>query len=78
MNLLLKNWTFFRVLRLAMGIVVIVQAIIIKDILFGIAGIIFTMMALFNQGCCAVNRTCSTSIKNDKIEKEIEYEEVVK
>ena len=78
MNLLLKNWTFLRVLRLAMGIVVIVQAIIIKDILFGIAGIIFTIMALFNQGCCAVNRTCSTPIKNDKIEKEIEYEEVVK
>ena len=78
MNLILKNWTFFRLLRLLMGILVIIQALMINDILFGIAGLIFTLMALFNQGCCGVNISCTTPTKKIEKEKEIEYEEVVK
>ena len=78
MNLLFKNWSFFRIVRLTMGIIVIIQAFMIKDIFFGIAGFIFTLMALFNQGCCGVNTTCVAPRKNNTPEKEIEYEEVVK
>ena len=54
-NILLNNWTFFRAIRLIMGIAIIIQAYFAKDILFGFAGIVFSGMALFNAGCCGTN-----------------------
>jgi len=71
------NWTFFRVLRLLIGLAIIVQAIIAKDSLFGLAGLVFTSMAVFNAGCCGTGG-CSTPIKKtEKPLKDITYEEVV-
>jgi hypothetical protein len=73
----LQNWNFFRVLRLVAGIAILVQAILARDILFGIAGLWFTAMPLFNIGCCATGN-CSTGTKKlTEPEKEISYEEVV-
>jgi hypothetical protein len=73
----LQNWNFFRVLRLVAGIAILVQAVLAKDILFGIAGLWFTAMPLFNIGCCATGN-CSTGTKKPtEPEKEISYEEVV-
>lgn len=76
-KLLLKDWTFFRMLRLAMGVIIIVQSFLIKDVLFGIAGFLFTLMALLNQGCCNTQTYCNTNPSNQKPTKEIDYEEVV-
>lgn len=74
---ILHNWTFFRFLRLAMGILIIVQGIMIKDWFFAIAGLAFSLMALFNTGCCA-GGACRTPIsKNTDTNKDISYEEVV-
>ncbi len=71
------NWTFFRVLRLLIGLAIIVQAIIAKDSLFGLAGLVFTSMAVFNAGCCGTGG-CNTPIKKtEKPLKDITYEEVV-
>jgi hypothetical protein len=73
---LLNNWNFFRALRLLLGIIIIVQALMYKDWLFGIAGLFFAGMALFNQGCCGTG-ACSAPIKKDLTKnKEITYEEV--
>mgnify|MGYP000493991150 CR=1 FL=1 len=42
-----------RFLRLVIGIAIIVQAVVAKDIMLGIAGIFFTSLPVFNIGCCA-------------------------
>ncbi len=78
MNAFLSNWNFFRLLRLILGIMMLVQAIMLKDVLLGIAASIFSIMALSNTGCCGVNTCCQSSTPTSKeSSKEITYEEVV-
>ena len=74
---LLSNWNFMRLLRLGMGIAILVQGIILKDVLLAFAGIIFTAMPVFNVGCCGA-AGCATPLKKGQdTTKEIGYEEVV-
>jgi hypothetical protein len=76
-DVLLNNWNIVRFLRLGIGLAIIVQAIVAKDILFGFAGLLFTGMALFNAACCGVGG-CATPTPSKKSDsKEISYEEVV-
>jgi hypothetical protein len=76
-QIILTNWTFLRILRLVAGIAIIVQAVITKQTLFGIVGILFTSMAIFNTGCCGTGG-CDTAFKNEpENTKDITYEEVV-
>lgn len=74
---ILSNWTLMRFLRLAMGIAILVQAVIAKDMLFVFAGIIFTAMPVFNVGCCGTAGCAASPKKNQDKTKEIIYEEVV-
>ncbi len=74
---ILSNWTLMRFLRLAMGIAILVQAVIAKDMLFAFAGIIFTVMPVFNIGCCGTAGCAAPSKKNQDATKDIIYEEVV-
>ena len=76
-NILFQNWTFFRAIRLIMGIAIIIQAIIVKDAFLGFAGVIFSGMALFNAGCCGSNGCTTTPVKTKNKTKDISYEEVV-
>ncbi len=76
-QLVFTNWTFFRVLRLLIGIAIIIQAVMAKDTLFGFAGLLFTVMAIFNAGCCGAGGCDTTISKNPKPIKDITYEEVV-
>jgi hypothetical protein len=69
---ILNNWTFTRVLYLAMGTFVMVQSAIDRLWLGVIIGIYFASMGIFALGCAAGN--CSvpkvqstTSKKNDEI-----------
>ena len=74
---ILHNWNFFRFFRLVIGIAIIVQAVMAKDLMFGIAGLLFTALPLFNIGCCGTG-ACYTPVKKDRTtKKEISYEEVV-
>ena len=77
---ILSNWNFFRFLRLGIGIVILVQAVLARDVLFGIVGLLFSGMAVFNVGCCGMG-TCSTpnkpAKKTSETTKDIRYEEVV-
>lgn len=78
MNAFLSNWTFFRLLRLVLGIMMLIQAIMLKDVLLGIAAVVFSIMALSNIGCCGVNACCDSPKTTPKdSSKEIIYEEVV-
>lgn len=57
-NRLLYNWNVFRLVRLAFGIMLIFQAVDIRNLWLIIPGIIFIGIALFNAGCeqrgCAI------------------------
>jgi hypothetical protein len=74
---LLTNWTLMRFLRLTIGIAILVQAVMVKDILFAFAGIIFTAMPVFNVGCCGTAGCAAPPSKKQNTTKEIPYEEVV-
>ena len=52
---MIKLWRWVRV---AVGILVIIQAIQLHDWIFGCAGFLFSLMAFFNVGCCG-SRTCA-------------------
>jgi len=71
-----SNWTFFRVLRLFIGVIMITQAIMTKEPLFGIAGLMITSMAILNVGCCGAG-SCRIPIKKtSQPTKDIPFEEV--
>lgn len=75
-RIFLDNWNIIRVFRLLVGIIIIVQAVVSKDFLLAIAGFAFTVMALFNIGCCGT-RGCRVSPKQKQtLAKDISYEEV--
>ena len=74
---ILSNWTFMRFLRLGLGIAIIVQAVIAKDVLFVFFGLAFTAMPVFNVGCCGTNGCYTPAKKNTESTKDITYEEVV-
>ena len=74
---ILANWTLMRFLRLAMGIAILVQAVIAKDMLFALAGIVFTAMPVFNVGCCGTAGCAAPPKRNQDTTKDIIYEEVV-
>ncbi len=75
-QLLLSNWSLVRVLRVALGIAIVVQAIMMKDVLFGVMGTLLTIMPLFNIGCCTTGTCIAPPGKNKQDTKEIIYEEV--
>ena len=70
-----KHWNFFRILRLILGLIIIIQSIYTKNYVFGILGLLFTTLAVFNIGCngssCSIQQY-STS----KQSEEVIYEEV--
>jgi len=55
----LQNWNIIRLLRLAIGIAVTVQGILVHDALLAILGGLFSLMPLMNAGCGA-NGACHT------------------
>lgn len=65
-----------RLLRLLMGLWILAQAIVSKDLSLGVAGIIFTLLPLFNQGCCGIQNTCQNTSTAKNSTKEIEYEKL--
>ncbi|SDM68174.1 hypothetical protein SAMN05421813_11962 [Daejeonella rubra] len=76
-DLILNNWNIIRFLRLGIGVAIIVQAIIAADILFGLAGLLFAGMAVFNASCCG-GGACATPPPGKKSgSKDVSYEEVV-
>lgn len=81
MKTLLHNWNWARRLRLVVSIIILVQAISVRDTVMGVAGIFLLGMALANVGCCGTGG-CATkpyTKKGDQLMPEkVTYEEVVK
>jgi hypothetical protein len=77
-QVILSNWNFMRFLRLGLGIFIIVQSVIVKDLTMGVLGILFTIMPIFNIGCCGVGGCATVPPKRStETTKDITYEEVV-
>ena len=72
--LLSRKWNMIRLLRLLMGSAIVIQAIVEKEVMLGLVGLAFAVMALFNFSCCGAG-TCYTNSKKEN-GKEISYEEV--
>lgn len=73
-----KNWNFIRFFRLVIGLTILGQAIASHDVFIGIAGIVFSAMAVFNIGC--FGGTCATPSQSNQIKnpkQDVEFEEVV-
>jgi hypothetical protein len=78
---LLHGWTFQRSLYLAMGITIIIQSIISKQIMGTILGIYFALMGLFAFGCASGNcfgGNCEPlpMKKSDKKIEDVTFEEI--
>ena len=73
---ILKNWNLIRLLRLAMGIFLVVEAIKSGMWFLVAIGVVFVAMPLLNIGCCSTSN-CSMSKKKKKNKSdEVEYEEI--
>ncbi len=74
---LLTDWNLMRILRLALGIYVSVQAVETQSTISMIFAVFLLFQAFSNTGCCGSNG-CAIPIKKNNSSKteEIEYEEV--
>lgn len=71
-----KNWNFMRFLRLGMAVYIIVIGIQEGNLWFIILGGMFSLMPLFNIGCCGVSSCSVSDAKANKNSEEITFEEV--
>ncbi len=74
---MLSNWNFSRALRLLLGVIILIEGIRNGEMLFVIFGAIFTLMPVFNVGCCSTTycnpRQQRTSAS---FEEDVSFEEV--
>jgi len=76
MKAILQQWNFMRVIRLLLGIGILINGIVTKDVTSIILGIVFAAMPVFNIGCCGTNG-CAVNINPSvKNKTNIDYEEV--
>lgn len=78
MNTIFSNWNLMRVVRLALGVFIIGEGVNSHDWSFILLGGVFTLMPIFNIGCCA-NNSCQTSLKKNNTDAnsdEVTFEEV--
>lgn len=77
LTVLTRGWNIMRVIRLVLGLIILVQGIMARDVMYGFFGVFLSFLALVNVGCCGVGGCSvpSVSSKGSKT-KEIEYEEV--
>lgn len=62
MKQFLKQWSWWRGIRLMIGLALIVQGIMSREYPFAILGVFFSLSALFNRGCgCSSKNTCEVS-----------------
>lgn len=72
----LSNWSFMRVFRLVLGLIIVGTGIYNSEWIIVFLGGYFSLMSILNIGCCA-GSSCSTNLKNSTEETEdINYEEV--
>ena len=76
-DLVFNYCNIIRFLRLVIGLAIIVQAIVASELLFGLAGLLFTGMAVFNTSCLGSGSCATKPPLNKTGSKDVSYEEVV-
>ena len=76
MKNLLKNWNLMRVIRLVFGVYVIVQGVSNRDMSYLLIGTLFTLMPIFNIGCCSTSGCATRTTSKAGTTEDISYEEV--
>jgi len=61
-KVIFSNWNYVRAVRLLIALAILAEAIHARDILFGIAGVLFMLLVIFNMGCCSAG-SCNISVK---------------
>lgn len=75
MKAIFQGWNFVRILRLGLGIAILIQGIIEKEIIMMVLGVLFGGMALANIGCCGTNG-CAINNRSTSKTQNTEYEEL--
>ena len=74
---LFTQWNLMRVIRVAAGIFLAVQAVQMHDTIAGFISAILLFQAFTNTGCCGVSGcVVPATTKNYDPTQEVEYEEV--
>ena len=71
----MRNWNVMRFIRLVFGLYVIIQGISHRDMSYLLIGTLFSLMPIFNVGCCSTSG-CATPTKKEGTTEDISYEEV--
>lgn len=72
----LKNWNYMRILRLALGVLIITQGIIAADWVVTGMGALLSLLSLLNLGCCGASGCATGNFRSNKPTEEISFEEV--
>jgi len=80
-DILFKNWHTMRIIRLVLSVILLVEAVQMKEPMLGVFGGIFLLMTLLNAGCsgascCGTNDNCNTTPAHKANNKAIEFDEV--
>lgn len=78
---ILTGWTFSRVLYLAMGIIILIQSVMIRQWMGMVLGLYFAAMGIFAFGCAAGNCFSSAgrmprTSKQETDGQDISFEEI--
>jgi len=74
-DLIVNNWNIIRFIRLVIGLAIMVQAIVAADILFGLAGLLFSGLAVFNASCFGAGACATPPPVNKTGSKDVSYED---
>lgn len=74
---LLTGWNFMRGLRLVLGVIFLMQAIEMRDIITGLIASFFLFQAVTNTGCCGSNG-CAVPVNKTNVDniQDVDFEEV--
>lgn len=79
-NRIFSKWDFFRIIRFILGIFILSYGVISGFWIFALFGLIFTLMPVFNIGCCAATGCSAPASKefvpfegDDVIFEEVEF-----
>lgn len=73
---ILSNWSFIRLLRLALGVAIVIHGLYTKEWLFVAVGGFFAYLPLMNIGCGGASNCSAPISKTDNNSEDITYEEV--
>lgn len=74
----LKGWSLFRALRLAIGLAILIQGILVMDYLFMFLGVWMAALPVLNVGCGCNTYGCSDDFEetDSATSEEVVFEEI--